>query len=410
MLKPALPRLFLASFAVLICLTHIQPTAWAEEPPRLAVANEGPVSFASTGADSAAAVWKAFGKKYGFQVVFAPQYRDIDINAELETATVAEALDRLALVSGQFWAPLDASSIVVALDTPQSRRTYEPQVIRTFRLENMRLADAMTTLRSLYGLKHVVADESRQTLTVRDTAARVALTADLLERLDVPADEVAVKVQLVTLSPEAKERELDGRALEHHLAEGRAQALIRSDLNIVGHQSGKLELKERDPSSGDLLAIALKLDAKVHPTDGEVTLSLDSNLVKVDRETEAAQNRGELSSESKGTSSAWRVRSGEILVVELPGRLGPNGDLMALALTPTIRRVGARGAGQSQFIGTETTLLRPSSPKNGGSPKDGRSPKDVDGTKDSEAERQAENQLKERLRARLKERELKKSE
>ncbi len=368
--------------------------ALAEEPPTLAVAAEGPVSYKASEAVSTVEIWKALGREHGFKVVFSPLYKDRQVSMDLQAATVADALDRLALASAQFWAPIDSSTIIVSLDTPQSRRTYEPQVVRTFRLENMRLVDAMTTLRSLYGLKHIVADEGRQTLTVRDTAARVSLAADLLQELDVPADEVTVKVQLVTLPAGTTTGDLGVGALQDHLAKGSAQTLIRSDLNIVGHEGAKLEAKERDPKTGDLLAVTLELEAQVHPQGGEITLALDSRLVQVESELEAAQHRGELSPESHGATSAWRVRSGDMVWIELPGQTSSEG-VMALALTPTIRRVGAKSSGMSRFVGTETTLLRPSSPK---------------GSPETEAERQAEHKVRERLKARLAEREQTKSE
>ena len=389
-IKPLLMAIPLAISLVLALSTM----ALAEQPPSLAAATDGPVSYKSSEVGPAAEIWKALGRAHGFKVVFSPLYRDTQVEMDLQAATVADALDRLGLASGQFWAPLDSSTIVVALNTPQSRRAYEPQVVRTLRIENMRLADAMTSLRSLYGLKHIVADEGRQTLTVRDTAARVALAADLLQELDVPADEVAVSVQLVTLPAGTNADDLNASSLQDYLAKGNAQSLIRSDLSIVGHEGAKLEAKERDPKTGDLLAVSLELDAQVHPNDGEVTLAVDSHLVQVASETEAAQHKGELSPESQGASSAWRVRSGDLVLVELPGQMGTKG-VMALALTPKIRRVGVKTSGMSRFVGTETTLLRPSSPK---------------GAPETEAERQAEHRVRERLKARKAELEQKKSE
>jgi hypothetical protein len=54
------------------------------------------------------------------------------------------------------------------------------------------------------------------------------------------------------------------------------------------------------------------------------------------------------------------VPAGEVLMVELPGTLGNGSDVLALALTPTIRRIGSSGATEALWIGTESTFQAPS--------------------------------------------------
>ena len=207
-----------------------------------------------------------------------------------------------------------------------------------------------------------MADESRRALTVRDAHAKLELVERLLPSVDVPADEVGLDVELVALDADGKHA-LGSEAVQRLRAEGAAELLIQNNLGLVGRSSAGLEVQERHPESGDLLAVALEVQAAVHPDSGEITLSVDSTIKEVDRRTEAAQLKGELSPEHKSLSSSWRVASGESLILEVPGRFGADGKILAWAFTPTIKNASRSGAGHSMWIGTESVIQNPARAK-----------------------------------------------
>ncbi|MEM8995480.1 MAG: secretin N-terminal domain-containing protein, partial [Acidobacteriota bacterium] len=188
----------------------------ADAGPAFDARDRSPVTYTSEAATATRDIWRTLAETHDFDVVFAPKMRDLEVDFDISDATLGDVLDRLALAGSHFWLPLDGRTVLVANDTPQARREYEPQAMQTFRLENIRVADAMTALRSIYGLKHVTVDETRRTLTVRDFAGKVALARDLISRLDVPEDEVTVGLQLVSV-PEAVWRARDAESLDRLL-------------------------------------------------------------------------------------------------------------------------------------------------------------------------------------------------
>lgn len=335
-------KLFLRRFArpAVAALLGVLLTAsslFAGGPPMLKSSLIGPVSFHVEKDTSSMQLWRNLGKTHGFDVVFDAKTRDLDVQLDLSAATVGDSLDRLALATDQFWVALDHDSILVADDTPQNRREYEPQVVRTFHLENAELKGAMTALRSIYGTKHIVADEDRRSLTIRDSDAKARLVEALLAELDVPADEVTLDVQL---------------------GAGSNEALVEAQLGTVGGARAGVAIKERHPGSGNLLTVKVEVETQVHPSAGEVTLDVTADVVEIDKSTEAAQLKGELSPESQTIESSWRVAAGEPLVIELPGAQGSD-EKLTLTLTPTIKKASPSGARQALWVGSESNVQGP---------------------------------------------------
>lgn len=326
---------FLRPCLATISLVLLSTCLAAAETPTFAKADKGPLTFESAQKAAASNIWRSLAKAYDFDVVFSPKMHDPEVEIRVQNATLGEVLDRLAITADHFWRPLDERTVLVANDTPRARRAYEPQMVQTVRLENIRVADAMTALRSIYGLKHIMADEQRQTMTVRDLASKVELASGLLSKLDVPEDEVHVRLELLRLpGGERRAADLDG-----------ADTVLSADLGIVGHRGARFDLEERAEDSGDRFAVGVEIEARVHPQSGEVTLALKSQLATVDATS------GEVV-ESKKTRSTWRIESGETHVVELPGGLtGRAGEpVLALALTPEIVHA-ARQEHAAQWIG-----------------------------------------------------------
>ncbi|MEM1183178.1 MAG: secretin N-terminal domain-containing protein [Acidobacteriota bacterium] len=321
------------------------PPATAEAPIFEAL-DAAPVTYTADAAVPARDIWTAFGDRYDFDVVFSPKLRDSNLPFSVRGVSLGDALDRLALAADHFWIPLDARTVLVADDTPQQRRAYEPQAVQTIRLENLRGKDAMTALRSIYGLKHITIDEPRRTLTVRDFAEKVDLAQDLLRHLDVPEDEVTIKLQLVTV-PRAAWREGETGGLEELVAA--RDPLLSTDLGIVGRRTAHFQTEEK-LTDGEQLSVGIQLEARVHPSSEEVTLSLESNLSR------KALNSDE-AGESKRTASSWRVASGQTRVIELPGGLDSDGGVLALVMTPTIHSSGAAAtASKVQWISASSPM------------------------------------------------------
>src|SRR5262249_39157694 len=76
--------------------------------------------------------YQALGKAAGVNFVFDPQLQDTAVQLDLRDVPFEQALNALAGVGRTFHRVLDARVIMVVPDTPQKRREYEQQIVKTF--------------------------------------------------------------------------------------------------------------------------------------------------------------------------------------------------------------------------------------------------------------------------------------
>lgn len=332
--------------AVVLLLTA--PVMATDGPPQLQGLDRGPIAQPSVQSGSAMELWRALGDAQGFDVIFDPAVRDTQLDLDVAASTLKQSLDRLALAAGQFWTPIDEETLVVAEDNPVMRRIYEPQVTRTFRLQDLKLKDAMLSLRSIYGLKNVVADSSRRTLTVRDTTHRMKLVESLLEQIDRPSDEVSIQVQLVAVENDLPEHPEDRlKAVRQMLNDRKAEHLARSTLNIVGDRAASLSTQKRGALDGHSLSLSLEVEAQVHPKTKEVTLMLKSNTQHFETIDDIRDNGGSGFSET----SSWRMASRDTRLIPLAGTWGQSRQNLVLLVSPTIQRIGTSAEYPALWVG-----------------------------------------------------------
>lgn len=145
-------------------------------------------------------IYRALGKAFGINVLFDPKLRDQEIAIELNDVTAQNALETLMRPVGHFYKVIDESSIIIADDTPQNRRTYEDQVIQTFFLSNAEVKDVMTIIRSLISAKNVAANEQLNAIVLRDTADKVKVAEQIILTNDKARAEVVVDVELLQIN------------------------------------------------------------------------------------------------------------------------------------------------------------------------------------------------------------------
>jgi general secretion pathway protein D len=81
-------------------------------------------------------VYQALGKSAGVNFVFDPEFRDAPITINLRDVGFEQALNTIASVGHTFHRVLDPRVVMVVPDTPNKRRDYEQQVVKTFFLSN----------------------------------------------------------------------------------------------------------------------------------------------------------------------------------------------------------------------------------------------------------------------------------
>lgn len=360
------------------------------QPPRLALDSQKPVDLEFREETSLFDIYRALGTAFDLQVLFDPKLRDRQVTLHLEQVTAEDALEFMNQNFGVFHKALDGRTFLVADDTPSNRREYEDQLIRTFYLDNSEIRDAMTILRSLLGLKHVAADETKNSLMVRDTVQVVAAAAELLETVDRPRAELEIIVELLEVDratldslsgPEGgtgPPLRLDA-ATRQRLTEN-AHPLARPHLGALDGKKARMRLTDRLPVGGEdggapyvEVGWELTVHPAIHSFSREITLELGLTVSGLGGPLEEGR-RPVVSSRELQTSV--RLSEGESCLIsgllgqgdsfgqlsQLP-RPKPGKEIVVLLTPRIVRGVGYTKTDlQPLWVGTEVEVRVPAKP------------------------------------------------
>ncbi len=120
---------------------------------------------------------------------------------ELNNVTLEQALDIVSIESKSFWKPVTENIIMIIPDTAQKRRDYEEQVVRTFYLNNVAIAQDLTEIttgmRQLLDLKRITQVNAQNAIIIRDTPDKIALAEKIIRDIDKAKPEVIIQVQVL---------------------------------------------------------------------------------------------------------------------------------------------------------------------------------------------------------------------
>ena len=151
-----------------------------------------------TGPQSTArSVFLLIGQLGGLSVTFDPQFRDVSAPLQLQRGqTVKAALDSVARATSTFYLVTGPTSILVAPDTPASRREYVEDVVRQFTVQNADLKETMDALRIVADARYVAPVTGTNTILVRDTPERMQVIGRFLAAFDKARPEIVVNVEV----------------------------------------------------------------------------------------------------------------------------------------------------------------------------------------------------------------------
>jgi general secretion pathway protein D len=109
-------------------------------------------------------------------------------------------LETLMRQENHFYKVIDEKTILIAADNPQNRKTYEDLVLRTFYLSNGDLTDVSNAIRSLLQTTRISVNKAENSITLRDTADKVAIAERIVEQNDKQLSEVVIDVELLQVN------------------------------------------------------------------------------------------------------------------------------------------------------------------------------------------------------------------
>ncbi|MFV2072997.1 MAG: secretin N-terminal domain-containing protein, partial [Thermoanaerobaculales bacterium] len=170
------------------------------KPPILNPRSQEPITLTFPKAKPVKEIYRAIGKAYGFNVLFDSKLKDDRLSVELRDLTAERSLEMMMQAAGHFYKVQDEHTIIVADDTPQNRREYEDLVIKTFFLSNAEVKDIDKLLRSLIEARRLSTNEQLNSITLRDTADKVAIAEKLIRANDKAKAEVLIDVEILIMA------------------------------------------------------------------------------------------------------------------------------------------------------------------------------------------------------------------
>ena len=165
-----------------------------------------PMTYKST--EDSKIIYQTIGKLAGLNVLFDPEYTSRRISIDLNSVSLEQALEIVALESKTFWRPVTPNTIFVAADNPAKRKELEQSVIKTFYLSNFtqptELQDITNAMRQILEIQRLQPLPSEGAIVVRGTPDQIALAQKLVDDLDRSKPEVVVDVAVLQINKDKK--------------------------------------------------------------------------------------------------------------------------------------------------------------------------------------------------------------
>ncbi|HEY7111876.1 MAG TPA: secretin N-terminal domain-containing protein [Thermoanaerobaculia bacterium] len=169
-------------------------------PPMLEPASDRPISLNFPQAKPIKQIYQALAAAAGINVIFDPQLKDENVSIVLTNLPFQAALETLIRQENHFYKVIDEKTMLIAADTPANRKTYEDLVIRTFFLSNGDVTEVSNALRALLQTTRISINKAENSITLRDTADKVAIAERIVEQNDKQLSEVVVDVELLQVN------------------------------------------------------------------------------------------------------------------------------------------------------------------------------------------------------------------
>jgi general secretion pathway protein D len=169
-------------------------------PPMLEPASDRPINLNFPQAKPIKQIYHALASAAGINVIFDPQLKDDQVAIVLTNMEFQRALETLMRQENHFYKVIDEKTILIAADTPANRKTYEDLVIRTFFLSNADVTEVANALRALLQTTRISINKAENSITLRDTADKVAIAERIVEQNDKQLAEVVVDVELLQVN------------------------------------------------------------------------------------------------------------------------------------------------------------------------------------------------------------------
>ncbi|MFQ5776399.1 MAG: cohesin domain-containing protein [Terriglobia bacterium] len=265
------------------------PAGALEGPARLQPLARAPLTLQVT--EDARRVFETIAKLAKINVIFDPDFQPRRITVQLQEATLEQALDIVALMTGTFWKAVTPNTIMVIPDTAAKRRAYEEQIIKTFYLSNTiqaaELNEIVQALRTLLDIKRITPSTANNAIIIRDTPDKMAVAEKIIRDVDQAKPEVVIQVAILQARRDrARELGILPSTSVPLLFTPRGAAAADGDGDGNGAAPGSLRLSDLDTlSSADYSIILPSFTAMALLTDADTKIIQNPEVRTTDGQT-----------------------------------------------------------------------------------------------------------------------------
>jgi general secretion pathway protein D len=145
-------------------------------------------------------IFDTLSKLAGVNILFDEGFRDKKVDVNLSGVTFQEALDQITFVNRLFYKVLNQNTLIIVPESPQKRRAYDEQIVRTFYLQNAEANDVLNLVKTLANIQKALANKELAAITVLGTPDKVALAEKIIEANDKAKGEVMIEVQILEVN------------------------------------------------------------------------------------------------------------------------------------------------------------------------------------------------------------------
>jgi Flp pilus assembly secretin CpaC len=144
---------------------------------------------------------------YGITVAFDPDLASKDIKLRVNDVDFYTTMQLLGVESKTFYRAVNPTLMFVAEDTIAKRKDYAEEVEQTFRLDNTVTPEDITemvrVIREITNSTRITTDTVSRSLTVRESADKVALAGQLVKELEQARRDVMLDIDLLEVDRNA---------------------------------------------------------------------------------------------------------------------------------------------------------------------------------------------------------------
>ena len=138
---------------------------------------------------------------FGIKVAFDPDLLTKEVRLRMDALDFYTAMQLLGAESRTFYRVVNPSLIFVAADTIEKRRAYAEEIEQTFPIADTvapeDLTEMVRVIREICNVTRITTDTKTHSLTIRDSADKVALAAQLIHELEQARRDVMLDVELL---------------------------------------------------------------------------------------------------------------------------------------------------------------------------------------------------------------------